>query len=267
MANRLATRNTQALIEYRQEFIAVVAGSILLTIIGETAYEALTSAGFWARPSIYWRAILFVLALGLLGQGTVWLANVLERRASRGHSTIRTEEDVNGSPALVVFVSDKVDGPHRGTVDRFIEKGTNDKDRLQRVYLIFSHQSEGVAKEFESILQEEDLAADRSGLEADFADLRSVRDAVLKAVRRAKSDLQMQTVTVDVTGGTGICTAGAVLARLEEDFDLTYMRRIPGRRLEDGVMQRVDVDWAGGGFFTQPNFTPVGAAGTATDQS
>lgn len=234
-------------------------GAVILTIVGDTTLQLL-SLDFldWSAWYLTLRLALFVLAT----VGVFWavpIASRLWQQRRGGKPAIVPQAALASPPALIAFVSKNPTGPFRTAVDRFLQLDNPEKRRLRKVYLIHSPESKSVARDFEGELDTFDgLEAEKEGLLANFADLQSVYDITSKAINRALKEFDPADVVIDVTGGSGICTAGAVLASMDTDISLTYIRMEPDRPLEQGDLISVDVGW-----MERQNSTSTGKAKSA----
>lgn len=195
----------------------------------------------WSRRYQVYQLILIILLVTWLFGGY----RALLAKLKTGSSEIGNSFEIRSIPALVVFAGLHSGGAHRTVVERFLNPADPHSQKLSRLYLIRSTESRSEALEFEKRLAKHhpDLEIARDDLLADYSNLRETHRAVAKAIDSALKDFAAQEIAVDTTSGSGICSAGAVLACMERGIKLTYIKPLPGKPLNEGELKGVDVSW------------------------
>lgn len=205
--------------------------AIVGTIIGDTAYQFLTQK-FWN-----WNPWIIFGYIVLLGMAFVFASglvpSLIDLLSPDQESSISEDmTPIDPRPALIVFVSARElqDGDKPVIKDlvamKAIEKFLQpEQSPLRHVFLIHSEQSRphaaAIKDYIEGLPRTPRVHAHMDGLEADFYSLRLTRDVTERALRRiGEEHIEPQDVVVDITGGTSVATAGAVLATLNEDVIL-----------------------------------------------
>lgn len=222
-----------------------LAGFVIFGIVSQVSADLLLGDFLeWSFWEGVWRITLLALAVLVLVvsiRSIRWPVSI--RRNSRRDTTeVRRLGDIITSPALIVYVSTNKDGPFRKPIKQF---GEGEDSRLRHVFLVHSRQSANVAETlYEEINNDASkrYTAHKDGLLADFDDLpdmfRVSQIAVSHAIEQVKNPAD---VVIDITGGTAIASAGAVLAGQRIDgVTLTYIPRDAQGNFGD-VIRRVDV--------------------------
>lgn len=221
-----------------------IAGAIILATVGHVALQILT---FEFLDWSLWEGVWLLTLLGLSIAVSIFSIPRIPRPRIRRGAVERKPEvlplhDITSAPALIVYVSKNPTGPYRIAIDQFSSASGSS---LKHVFLVHSKQSKGVTDTLYQDINDDETknyTAHKDGLLADFSDLQDMYKVSLAAVNHALEQVtNPDDVVIDVTGGTAIASAGAVLAGLRNTgVSLTYIP--PG---EDGglgtTIKRVDV--------------------------
>lgn len=243
----------------RRPAAAAMAIPIVATIIGDSTFQIVSGdAGDWAARTWIWRTFWFSCAIALVW--TEWpdiarRAQQFLNRRNMGSQTIAVEgvDQVVPTSALIVIVSTRPDGAAQKAVDLFLGAGA-----LRYAYLIHSpgeNGSRGHATKLKQVIDRSAKATERTievfdspAYSADFLSIKSMFDvckyAITEAVKRAGSP---HNVVIEITGGTKIATAGALLAQTGEDIVVSYIPEM------GNAMMRVDVKSAAAGPTAEPD--------------
>ena len=220
--------------------IATVVG----TIIGNVGM-ALLVAGVGAFGLRDWagQLLLFAVAVVLvLGFGPR-VAGYFRRQPDG--SEVRQLNDIDSAPVMIVLVSTNPKGPFTTAINAF---ATAQASTFRHLFLIHSPESKGIASGIYDDVNNGNrrYRAYKDGLEADFSSVESVKRAAELAIRHAQElpHIAASDIVIDITGGTSVASAGAVLAAMESpDVTVTY---IPQSKLNTpGVaLKRIDIRFA-----------------------
>lgn len=243
--------------------VKVSLGAIGLTIMGDTFFEVLRnlpgSPSHWLPWNWGWngRMIWHVLLVFAVFSGACWkfedFIKIFHRpKGDSAGSTAATDlENIETPDALIVFVS--VTGKDKGTgevrepayeasVRRLILDKQQVLSKKQRhVYLMHSEETESIAKEYlnrKAIKDNAYLTVHIERLKANFSSAASCHTVCKSAIERARAQAKVESVVIDITGGTKPASSAAVLAGLDLDVGLCYIEHT-----EHNPIKGVDVEW------------------------
>jgi hypothetical protein len=220
---------------------------VIATIVGHVTLEIVTGKFLdWSLWEWIWYPLLLALGVGVT---VVTVPRIPTPRFWRGSADKKPDvqplNDIESAPALVVFVSTNPTGPYRTAIDQF---ATASGSLLKHVFLVHSELSKHNADTLYREINDDAArayTAHKDGLLADFSDVGDMYRVSLIAVDHALEQvdprIEPEDVVIDVTGGTAIASAGAVLAGLRRTgITLTYIAPSPTGELGDTI-RRVDV--------------------------
>lgn len=222
-----------------------IAGAVLVAIVGHVTLQILTGEfrdwSFWEGV---WLLSLFFLAIAVSIVSIPEISKKLSIRRGRVNEkpAVRPLGDIESAPALIVYVSANKNGPFRKPIDQFAD---GEESLLKHVFLVHSEQSKDVARALYQEIENDPKSgytAHKDGLQADFNDLRDMLRVSRIAVSHALNQVaKPEDIVIDITGGTAVASAGAVLAGLRSNgVSLTYIPRDDQGNFGN-VIKRVDV--------------------------
>jgi len=225
----------------RPEFWLLAA--VIATIVGDIALEVLTGQFLeWDKREWLTKPLLLAIALVItLGYGPRVAALI---RRNKETSTIESLDDIKTAPVLIVLVSTNPSGGFTTARTTFSK---NPGSLLKHIFLVHSTTPESVDNAT-SLCGEINTVgstykAHMEDLQADFLDMEAVKEATHLAIRRALElqDVEAKDIVVDITGGSSVASAGAVLAAMEvDDVTVTYIPEEAPRK-PGSVAKRINV--------------------------
>lgn len=221
-----------------------LAAIVVAVIVGHVSLQILTGEfRDWSLLEGVWLLSLFFISI-LASVVTIPRIHLprIGRSGQREKPAVHPLNDIESAPALIVYVSTNPTGAYRTAIRQFADAPGS---LLKHVFLVHSKQSRDVAKALYEEIENNpanSYTAQKDGLLADFSDLQDVYRVSLAAVARALEQVQNpEDVVIDVTGGTAIASAGAVLAGMRhKGVSLSYFAPGPTGGLGDTI-KRVDV--------------------------
>lgn len=211
-------------------------GSVALGVAGSSAYELITRA--LGRSTL---ALVIMFIVALLGLFPVLLvARVAARRLRwvRGGLSLDVDADRDVTPrrGLIVFVSTGSNKSDRDAIDHHIAEQAG-RPVLERCWLVYTTAAEShknalaIQAEYQMRYRTKYDASDNFQIYAlpDAYDIRVAFETVMAVIDQARQGttglaLTADDLIVDVTGGTKMMTAGAVLACLRAGIEPQYMK-------------------------------------------
>ncbi len=202
------------------------ASNIALFVIGTMAIGVMGSALFglltiWVGDTSGALVLLFVLSLLFLIIAAIGASLVIDRWR-RGKAPEREDSDFQPYRGLILLVSTGIHNSNESAIARHSQG--NGSTRLECCWLIYSPQSEIEANDLVR-RHRGDLRTVQPERIADAYSIKRSFFAVRASIDKALGEgLRLDEAIVDITGGTKMMTAGAVLACAERGVAIQYLR-------------------------------------------